>query len=182
MADHQTVRLIPPDPDPGVAIDVGIAPLIHQCWRLGLHTNNCCEGDNSHDAYISFRERWQAELFAAAAGPFAWNDRVQRRRDRESAGRPEAWRWSWWRWRLEGATVRFPHRDIGRAEDTLRARGSLGVRVGAHIENQNSRLSAPPRLCPICGEVVLARRRDARYCSRRCQLAARHRGRDRLVG
>jgi hypothetical protein len=172
--DHPAVKIMPPDPDPRVEIDVRMVGLILECWRLGLATRFCCQGDPHLEAYITFGAPWQALLFAAAAGPMAWDTRTHRRRERENPP-GEPWRWSWWRWTLEGATVRFPTRDIPRAEKQLRCYGALlPARIGADTAPTDPRLSAP-RTCPTCGGIVLARRRDARFCSRRCQLAARRR-------
>lgn len=34
-----------------IEIDVGIAPLIYEIWKAGIHTNNCCEANMSaHEA------------------------------------------------------------------------------------------------------------------------------------
>jgi hypothetical protein len=173
-AKHPAVKLRPPNPDPRVEIDAGIAGLIRECWRLGLQTRYCCQGDADREAYIMFTAAWQAILFAGAAGPVAWAERTYRHRDKETPPR-EPWRWSWWRWSLQGDTVRFPARDIPRAEKQLRCYGALiPARIGAAIKPSDS-LQSAPRLCPTCNGIVLARQRDAQYCSRRCQLAARRR-------
>jgi hypothetical protein len=121
-----------------------------------------------------------ATWFAAAAGPMAWDDKQHRQRDRETPGHREPWRWSWWQWRLWGDTVYFPTRDIDRAEATLRRLGSTGLeRIGAATGESEAHLSAP-RLCPVCGRGVVGRRADARYCSRRCQLASRKMNKERV--
>ena len=38
--DHQTTQLLVP-----ITVDVAIAPLIQECWRIGTTTRFCCEGD-----------------------------------------------------------------------------------------------------------------------------------------
>src|SRR5262249_50499605 len=103
VGKHRTVKGSPPDPR--VGIDEKIAGLLRQCWRLGLGTRFCCQGDNPPEewgesrAYITFQDWRQALLFAAAAGPMAWSERAHGQRDRESRSCPEPWRWAWWHWR-----------------------------------------------------------------------------------
>jgi hypothetical protein len=173
-------------------IDDRMAPLIGHLWRLGFTTNFCCEGEVGDDAmnqaYISFGSGVEACLFASLAGPLAWNDKTHRQRNREQASGTEHWSGAW---HLEYgyATVRFPARDIHRAAaqlDKLRWRvGDLlrvlsMERLGSPSTMSGPRQSAP-RTCPTCGGILLSRRKDARYCSRRCQLAARDR-RQRVLG
>src|SRR5690349_2167046 len=121
MLGHKTKRMMPPNPDPHVEIDVEIAGLIKECWRLGLVTTLSCQGSPTHLAYIAFRQGWHALLFVGVAGPHAWGVKVQRLRDRETPA-SEPWRWEHWRWTLEGNIVRFPHRDIRRAQAALALR------------------------------------------------------------
>jgi hypothetical protein len=184
--DHDAVEMTLP-----VAIDARIAGLIRHCWRLGLETTYCCQGDDRQPegahplsgrytaalAYISFRARWQAILFIGAAGPHAWS-RKYRRYDEP------------YRWTLDiGAVVRFPAADIRGAEDAMSRVGALlpervgapdgaddahRARVGAGTGSPDA-LPCAPRTCPVCRVPVAGRRRDARYCGRRCQLLARDR-------
>jgi hypothetical protein len=176
----------PPGHDPRIEIDAGIAGLIRECWRLGLKTRYCCQGDATADdatglAYIAFADLRSAALFAALAGPMSWSERTHKIRDRETHHRREPWRWAWWQWALDQlGCVRFPSRDIPRAEAAL---ASVGVRIGSDRVPSDPILSAPERRCPICTLPVTARRRDATYCSRRCRLAARRRsGREKKTG
>src|SRR5262249_21657217 len=83
MPDHPTVKLRPPNPDPRVEINAGIAGLIQECWRLGLQTRYCCQGDHRCEAYIMFTSPWPAILFTGAAAPAAWSARAHGRRDPE---------------------------------------------------------------------------------------------------
>jgi hypothetical protein len=101
-----------PLPDARIAIDVRIAPLIAECWRLGLRTRYSCQGDQvaeprrAHAAYISFESALDALLFVGLAARGARNSYGY-----ELAGS------GWW---LEGAVVRFPSGDIRRAAAALR--------------------------------------------------------------
>jgi hypothetical protein len=201
---HRTTPLrLPPSMRTQTAdIDERIAPLIQRLWRLGYVTHYCCQGDARQDhvdqAYITFRSVLEACLFVAQAGPLAWDHRTHRQREAELPGSSQRWTWDW---RLEGDIVRFPARDIARATATLIRTGKpLVALIGAVSEAPvpllpappqcercgwepmpcpsgaaEPRLSAPRPRCPTCGGLILARRRDARYCSRRCQLAARDR-------
>jgi ribosomal protein S27AE len=206
MNEHKTVPLtLPPAMRPTRAeIDERMAPLIRRLWQLGYVTTYCCQGDMdedsaAHEAYIVFRSRIEAALFVALAGPMAWDRKTHGLRDRERPSGRDRWTWDW---RLERDTVRFPSRDIGRALAALRLSASLAALIGAVSDapvpllcalavcprcayEQIPATTAPPeahrrapRICPTCGGVVMARRKDARYCSRRCQLAARHRDRE----
>ena len=137
-------------------------------------------------AYISFASALEALVFASLAGPPSWN-----RRDVER--RSQAWDWQVW-----GREVRFPCRDIGHATAALqrhhwRLEGLLGAALGAGsphrsgeqglpertgaVDDGNLPLPSAPNRCPVCGGLRMSRRKGARYCSRRCQLAARDRRR-----
>lgn len=153
-------------------------------------------GEYGTRAYITFGSMCEAALFVALAGPSSWDDRTHRQRHAEDPKGTERWTWDW---RLEGDVVRFPARDITRATRQLaQARWRLDrfgallatrhplpgapdrhdpdpmERVGAP-QQESDALPAAPQTCPTCGTVVLSRRSDARYCSRRCQLRARDR-------
>lgn len=167
-----------------VDIDKRIAPLVHELWRLGFATKYCCEGDDPvamvHKvnqgrgrtpdlAYIMFGDWVEASLFASLAGPPAWDKKTHFQREREQNSRP-------WDWHVEAYSVRFPTRDIERATDALkRYAWRLGALLGSRTHDGEPLRSAPRIVCPTCGRVVMSRRKDARYCSRRCQLAARNR-------
>jgi hypothetical protein len=184
-------------------IDARMAPLIRLLWQRGFVTRYCCqgdtrEGDSQLQAYIKFRSALEAALFAALAGPLAWDSRAHRGREGELPGGSLRWTWDW---HLEGDTVRFPSRDLPRATAAfLRGGRALTALIGAVLEAPIPFLpalqdcprcgweqiqspaapaeplpSAPGRQCPSCSGLVLERRKDARYCSRRCQLAARNR-------
>jgi hypothetical protein len=170
-------------------IDVAITPLIEELWRLGFTTRYCCQGDDTaaapgragwqHLAYITFGSLVEAHLFAALAGPFAWDRRTHRRRHSERPDRTDRWTWDW---TVEANTVRFPARDIPRATAALskyrwRLRDVLAPLAAAGAVPATAEGRPPPKTCPACGGVVLSRRKDARYCSRRCQLAGRDRRR-----
>ncbi|HUE74570.1 MAG TPA: hypothetical protein VMP01_27125 [Pirellulaceae bacterium] len=186
MKMHKSVRLTPPDPK--VDIDAEIAGLVKQCWRLGLITTHCCQGDADYQgqtgpgggrlelAYVSFGDAVSALIFAAAAGPMAWSYETHRKRDRERSELAKRWSWDWHiDFGAYGAAVRFPSRDIQRAEASLRRYGGPLVRASERVQaGQEAHRSAPT--CPTCGGLVISRRRDAKYCSRRCQLRARERG------
>jgi hypothetical protein len=183
-------------------IDRALAPIIQMLWRRGYRTRYCCQGDPAMDyegadqAYILFGTALEAALFYAYCGPARWSKAQHAQRHRERPEGSERWTWDW---RLEGDTVRFPHRDIARVAKAVQQIPSLGALIGAVSATEIPLRSAPPtcphcesdllgahpaapdphrpapRLCPTCGGVVLSRRKDARYCSRRCQLAARDR-------
>jgi hypothetical protein len=70
--------------------------------------------------------------------------------------------------------VRFPSVDIERATAAMKNRPSLQALIGALSETPVAHRSAPST-CLHCGEVLISRRKDARYCSRKCQLAGRDR-------
>jgi hypothetical protein len=183
-------------------IDERLVPLITRLWQLGYVTLYCCQGGDTVPAYIAFRTCVEAALFLALAGPAAWTPKERRRRRAEpgvaggASGECD--------WEMEAGNgihvVRFPARDIPLATTHLVREGvRLEALIGALSETPLPRLSAPPecprcrteligalipspdahhsapRTCPTCGGVVPSRRRDARYCSRRCQLAARDR-------
>jgi hypothetical protein len=187
-------------------IDTQMVPLIKRLWQLGYTTLYCCQGNpeaedwsGTAQAYIKFGSLIEATLFAALAGPLAWDDKTHRKRHDERPTGTERWRWDW---RLEGDTVRFPARDVGRATASFQKRGhplvalvrALGAsaeslrseqvecpecrmtRIGAFPKSADPHRPAP-RTCPTCQNVILSQRKDARYCSRRCQLAARDRRR-----
>jgi hypothetical protein len=179
-------------------IDQDLVPLIQTLWRAGFTTCFCCQGEAARSgqgeplAYIKFSTKVEAALFAAMAGPFHWDRRTHQQRHQE---RPAGSERGSWDWLLEGDRVRFPSRDIARVTVAaarlprlealiqtpiplrpappacphcgLELIGALVLQADAH--------QAAPRRCPTCDGVVLSRRKDARYCSRRCQLAARDR-------
>ena len=177
------------------AIDARLVPLVARLWRLGYVPTHCCQGDGDESgraalAYISFRSLVEAALFVAQAGPVAWDPKTHRQRHAENPQGTERWTWDW---HVEGAVVRFPTRDIGRATAAINRRGArLEALVGAVSASPIPRLPAPPACpqcgmelmgafceltvahrpapltCPTCGGVVLSRRKDARYCSRKC--------------
>lgn len=201
--DHPTVTLRLPKhvQETTAEIDVSIRPLISRLWQLGFATKYCCQGDLDHDpssaklAYIMFRSRLEAAIFASIAGPPSWSFKMHRKRHAERPEGSERWTWDWW---LDDATVRFPKRDIPRALEALKSHGMrLEALIGAHLQEPIPLLCAPPacpscgvdllralpvpqvdrqpgqRICPACGRVVMARRKDARYCSRKCRLRNR---------
>jgi hypothetical protein len=185
-------------------IDSALVPIIQMLWRRGYQTCFCCQGysetdfEGAHQAYIKFGTHIEAALFYAYCGPARWTNAQHAQRHRERPGGSERWRWDW---RLESVTVRFPNRDIGRVAKAVEHIPSLRALIrpvsntamplpspiptcpgcgldllGARLAAADAHQPAPPR-CPTCGGVVMARRKDARYCSRRCQLAARDRRR-----
>jgi ribosomal protein S27AE len=193
------------------SIDKAMAPLITALWRLGYTTQYCCQGDAAdssgtpendatRQAYIMLSTRAEAALFAALAGPLAWDKKAHRQRHAERPDGSDRWTWDW---HIDGNTVRFPGRDLGRVTVAVQRMPKLIALIGALSGTQEVlRPALPecpecgfallgalpaatkayhpaPRTCPTCGGVVLARRKDARYCSRRCQLAARQRGQGR---
>jgi hypothetical protein len=202
MNGHKTKNLKPPPSMRTIAIDERIAPLISHLWRLGFQTQYSCQGnagDASTDlAYIMFRSHLEAALFAALAGPLSWDFKTQAQRERERPDRADRWAWEW---RIEGYTVRFPSRDILRATAAMANAPRLASLVGAvssatappqtppptssgsgserilPLRSAQDPSRSAPRICPACRRVVVARRKDARYCSRSCQLSARSRGR-----
>jgi hypothetical protein len=177
-------------------IDQHIAPLIRELWRLGFATTHCCQGDMDVDetgapyadgrssgraAYISFTSWVQAALFASLAGPPSWHstfhDNTSQRRHRDVPIAPQPWRYHW---RLEGHRVRFPSRDIPRATAALRGYHWRLADLAGGLAQPPSDPGIPPpptRARPMCGGMVLSCRKDARYCSRKCQLAGRDRRR-----
>jgi hypothetical protein len=53
--NHQTVKVrCPWDSNCPIDIDVKLAPLIEQLWRLGIETNQCCEEEWPGLASIEF--------------------------------------------------------------------------------------------------------------------------------
>lgn len=143
-----------PLPDGRAAIDVKIAPLIGQCWRLGLRTRYSCQGDATTEprrtqaAYISFESALDALLFVGLAARGA-----SRTFGYELAGG------GWW---LEGAVVRFPPGDIRRATSALRR-----VRTGVADLIAESRA---PRTCGCGRRLGPDDRTDATVCaSRQCR-------------
>jgi len=178
--NHQTVDMLPPRGT--IEIDVEIAPLIAECWRLGLMTRYCCQGQKidrpqasgdraawsayySGRAYIAFKSPLATMVFLALASP------------RTMYGDFDARDWV-----CEGAIIRFPRRDISRAIDNLqKQRRTLTDLIGwAQIGSDNLDnypILSAPRRCGSCGAPIPDRlRQDARYCSRQCQLRARKRG------
>jgi hypothetical protein len=186
-------------------IDVRLALLMKRLWCAGYATRYCCQGDiaGEHEselgergAYITFATAAEAALFAALAGPFAWDQRSHRQRHQERPAGSERWTWDWL---LEGDTVRFPSRDIDRVTAAARRLPRLEELIGALCETPIPHRPAPPacphcglelfgaeilqleahqgapRTCLRCGGVIVRRRKEALYCSRKCQLAARDR-------
>jgi hypothetical protein len=156
------------------------------------------DGNTMRSAYIAFGSWADAALFASWAGPLSWDRKTHRQRHAENPHGTERWTWDW---KIDGPVVRFPTRDIPRVIIQLsQARWRLDrvgallarrspppnapaelasdpvVRIGA-LESQSDAHQSAPKLCPLCESPVLSRRRDARYCSRRCQLRARDRSR-----
>jgi hypothetical protein len=182
-------------------IDEALVPLITHLWQLGFVTRFCCQGDPGNDparrAYIRFRSRLEAGMFTALAGPMAWDARVHRARALKNPAGIDRWTWDW---QLAGDTVRFPARDVPRAMEALARNGvplaaliaavsrepapavpapspqTSEERIGALNEPPEAHRSAP-RTCPTCGAVIMGKRKDARFCNRRCQLKARDRSR-----
>ena len=58
---HETVTLT--YGDKSVEIDTGIAPLIYEIWKAGLHTDNSCEEKKPGIIWISFISARYCELF-----------------------------------------------------------------------------------------------------------------------
>src|SRR5262249_14499839 len=115
-------------------------------------------------------------------GPTSWGTKIHKQRDKEQPTTTERWRWEWWCWWLQGDTVRFPRRDIPRVTAALAQHRwrlqDLGARLCADTSVQDTDpIRSTVRIGPVCGAVVTSRRKDARYCSRKCQLAARDRRR-----
>jgi hypothetical protein len=185
-------------------IDRALAPIIQMLWRRGYQTRFCCQGDPATDfeganqAYIKFGTHIEAALFYAYCGPARWTNAQHAQRHRERPDGSERWTWDW---RLVGEIVRFPNRDIVRVAKAVQQIPSLQVLIGAVSVTEIALRSAPPscprcgmdllgayiaapdphrpapQLRPRCGGIVISRRKDARYCSRRCQLASRDRRR-----
>jgi len=177
-----------------IDIDQGIADLIRVCWRRGLRTRHCCQGDARDRgdgyvlhgqpgytdlAYIQFESALEAAVFVARAGPFAWLRKDHVLRHAEYAPSPR----SNLDWSLEGDIVRFPNRDIDRASRALqRYSWTLAGFIAAADVSASAERNRPERLCQTCGESVPPwRRRDAIYCGRKCQLKARVRGQPRGI-
>ncbi|HTR51104.1 MAG TPA: hypothetical protein VMJ10_10390 [Kofleriaceae bacterium] len=168
--------------DPRVEVDEKIAPLIKECWRVGLRTLNSCQGNadqtkETSAAYIMFASPLEAIVFAALAGPMSWSQPTRRRRGDEIVGSGEAWRWAhaWW---LEIDCVRFPAADIAHATAALRrVSRRLADLIGSAAADVDPIPPDPSRVCPGCGMPLPGSlRRDARYCSVPCRLRARRRG------
>jgi hypothetical protein len=129
-------------------------------------------------AYITFRSSVETWVFAAVAGPLSWGYKTYREsRD----GRPSSVeRWGW-DWHIDTGhdAVRFPSRDMPRATAQLASlRWRLAdvlARIGADTTVTSTAPIRAMRVCPACGGPVLSRRKDAKFCSRRCQLVARDR-------
>jgi len=208
MQQHQTIGLRLPRRlrTEQAQIDQQMAPLIRELWRLGFRAEFCCQGDPpvgagmhsrapeqgaEQPAYISFATALEALLFASLAGPPSWDRREDQRRSQAGD------------WQVWGTEVRFPGGDIGRAIAALqrhhwRLEALLGAaliggtphRSGEHgtqerlgaVDDGDLPLLSAPRRCPVCGGLRMSRRKNARYCSRRCQLAARDRRRITVDG
>jgi len=191
---HPYKSLAPP-PNLMVEIDAGIAGLVQQCWRVGLDTRFSCQGDDRpiiDDDYINASRRWEpghavagqayiafgslldAALFIGAAGPTAWTPRDHRQRHAERPPGTERWTWDWTLDALALDTVRFPARDIPRAERALaRVRWTVTALIAGRGQADSQRV-VQYRACRSCGTLISPRlRRDAIYCSRHCQLRAR---------
>jgi hypothetical protein len=179
-----------------VGIDKALVPIITGLWRKGWRTRYCCQGDEvpageqpryEHLAYITFYTAAEAALFVAFAG----YHRPQRSR-RYMGWEPQGWM-------FDCDTVRFPVSDLERIREAVQQLPRLEALIGAvsatliplraappecprcgweqirEVAETTIPLRAAPRTCPTCGGVVMSRRKDARYCSRRCQQAARDR-------
>lgn len=180
------VRLPPELRTKSAQIDEKIAGLVELCWRLGLRTQYCCEGDPTPPeafapksgkygrglAYITFSSSLEAMVFTATAGPVAWDWKVYQQHQRIPA-----WAQQYVHWVRQGNTVRFPHEDIVFAEAALKKYNwHLKDLIGAVFLDQKPLPTAPLRICPTCGGLVPpSLRKDARYCSRNCQLRGRNR-------
>jgi hypothetical protein len=173
---HPTQTMHPPL---GVQIDKKMVQLVKACWKWGLRTAYSCQGNGEQGAdraYISFESVLEAVVFLAFAGPMSWSFTEHCTRHAEHPPGTERWTWDW---TLEHNVVRFPSRDIPRATRALRAcRWTLAGLIGASsVSAPSSKGAQVPRTCRGCGGVMPSGlRRDAIYCSRRCQLRARQRG------
>lgn len=107
-----------------VEIDELIAPLIDKLWKLGIGTENCCQGDSDEWAMISFFDSADAMRFLDCL-------RLERSTDPESLDRRAAippcesqnrWQWTAMPFGFPGdngehifqmwASVRFPPEDL----------------------------------------------------------------------
>jgi hypothetical protein len=146
---------------------------------MGLRTAYSCQEDGENgkkQAYIMFYSHLEAAVFLAYAGPMSWSFSEHMARHAEHPPGTDRWTWDW---TLEHQSVRFPPRDIPRATRALRAhRWTLAGLIRASSVSLPSPEGAQvPRTCRGCGGVMPSSlRRDAIYCSRRCQLRARQRG------
>jgi hypothetical protein len=179
MQEHPSVLMRPPW---DVQIDVKLRPIIRILWTRGIRTYFSCQGTpdgpKPKKAYIRFQSQLDAALFVARAGPVAWGPKTHFARWRQI---PPDNRW-YWEWSLSGLDVDFPHEDIPRVEQALRAHGWT---VDELIDHRDSVTgghampeAAPPRICKGCGGFISSRtRRDAVYCCERCRKGARRRSR-----
>jgi hypothetical protein len=131
---HKATAVHAPDGS-SIEVDAKLLVLVQQCWRLGLATRACCQGDPepapdaprpardgtpdhpaARQAYIAFSTSLHAMAFAASAGPTAWGSAKlgSRRTDAVDLGS------GYDHWILRDRRVGFPHRDIGRAVAALK--------------------------------------------------------------
>jgi hypothetical protein len=196
MSRHRTVTVPLPRAmrRPTADIDELLGPIIRECWRLGLQTAYSCQGTFLTDAapskgltaqlaYISFESRLHAMLFVGLSGPSTWTYREYAAR-RTEIPRAVAWSGGVEHWALEGGVVRFPTCDIPRIHRHLKTCSwTVADLLGAALARVDPSQAAPHRICAGCGgPIPRGKRRDAKYCERPCQLAARDRRVRRALG
>lgn len=185
---HREHHETQPETHPGfqVHVDKGIAELLRLCWRRGFATRWSCEGHDGEErkgwgrAYVEFQSTLEAALFAAVAGPMSWTREEHEARRLERPQNNERWTYDWHIGGIHHAAsnvVSFPKRDIARAMAALRRAGRWTITEMLEAASQAREQKAAPRRCRTCRSAIAPWvRKDARYCTRRCQLRGRRRG------
>jgi hypothetical protein len=82
-----------------IEVDVLIAPLLQECWRLGWHTRYSCQGGTVDWAYIAFRGSHAVQLSEAVLAVYKrWTHRLE----------------------SNGEVIRFPQPGITKALQALK--------------------------------------------------------------